>query len=115
MLCVQSRSLNFALGVIFVLLMKTFDISDAPVVRKYGVRGAKLFARLWFSFMYVLLIAVAAASWVLAPEMATSRGDRIFLGCFVGGLTVVAASLLTRMWLKLLAEIKELESRGKAP
>lgn len=94
--------------------MKTFDISDAPVVRKYGVRGAKVFARLWFSFMYVLLIAVTAASWVLAPEMATSRGDRIFLGCVFGGLTVVAASVLTRMFLGLLAEIKQLESRGKA-
>jgi hypothetical protein len=95
--------------------MKTYDISDGPLVRKYGVRGARIFSRLYFPFLYVLLAAVNAASWVLAPELATSRGDRVFFGCIFGGLTVLAASLLTRMWLGLLAEIKELERRGKAP
>ena len=98
----------------FALLMKTYDISDSPVVRKYGVRRARIFAHLWISFMYVFLTATTAVSWVLAPEMATSLGDRIFLGCFVGGLTVLAASFLTRMYLGLLAEIKGLESRAKA-
>src|ERR1017187_4590313 len=98
-------------GITFELLMKTSDIADSLVVRKYGVRGARIFARLWFPFMYVLLTAVAAASWFLAPEMATSGGDRIFFGCIVGGLTVLAASVLTRMYLRFLAEIKELESR----
>jgi hypothetical protein len=95
--------------------MKTSDISNSLVVRKCGVRGARLFAYFWFSSMYVFLIAVNAASWVLAPDMAPERGDRIFFGCIFGGLTVLTASLLTRMCLKLLAEIKELEIRGKTP
>ena len=95
--------------------MKKYDISDSPVVRKYGVRGARVFAYLWFSVMYVFLFAVNAASWVLAPEMAPEWGDRLFIGCIFGALTVLAAALLTRMCLKMLAELKELESRGKAP
>ncbi|MGD1087002.1 MAG: hypothetical protein ABSA47_19885, partial [Verrucomicrobiota bacterium] len=79
-----------------------------------GVRGAKIFARVWFPFMYLLLAAVNAAAWLLAPDWEMSRWDRVFLGCVVGGLTVVGASVLTRMWLQLLAETKELERRGKA-
>ena len=97
------------------MIMKTSNISDSLLVRKYGVRGARIFARFWFSFMYLLLTAATAASWVVAPEWETSRGDRILDGCLVGGLTVLAASVLTRMCLNLFAEIKELESRGKAP
>jgi hypothetical protein len=64
--------------------------------------------------MYVLLIAVAAALWVVAPEFATEWGNRIFIGCVFGGLTVLAASLLTRMRLEHLAAIELLETREKA-
>src|SRR5260370_24938269 len=74
--------------------MKTSDISDTPLVRKYGVRGAKLYVRLWFPFMYVLLIALTSALWAVVPEFAVGW-KRIFLGCLVCGLTVLAASLLT--------------------
>ena len=96
-----------------ILLMKTSDISKTPLVRQYGVRGAKLFARLWFPFLYVLLIAPTAALWSVAPELAAGW-KRIFFGCLVGGLTVLAASLLTRMRLGYLADIQRLESGGKA-
>jgi len=96
--------------------MKTSDISDTPLVRRYGVRGAKLFARLWFSLMYVFLIAVAAALWVVAPEFTTEFATgwcRIFFGCLIGGLIVLAASLLTRMHMEYFAAIALLETRGK--
>jgi len=89
------------------------DISDTPLFRRYGVRGAKLFARLWFSSLYVALVALAGASWVVAPEV-TTGSRRIFMGCLVGGLVVVATSLLTRMRLEYLAAIKQLETRGKS-
>ena len=90
--------------------MKTSDISNTPLVRKYGVRGAKLFARFWFPLLYILLIAPTAALWSLAPELAT-EWKRIFFGCLVSGLTVLAASLLadlppfvdersSRIWLR---------------
>ena len=96
-----------------MLLMKTSDISNTPVVRKYGVRGAKLFARFWFPLLYLLLIAPTAALWALAPELATGW-RRIFFGCLVSGLTVLAASLLTRMRLGYLAAIERLEAGKRA-
>jgi len=93
--------------------MKTSDISGTPLVRKYGVRGAKLFAHVWFPFMYLLLIAPAAALWAVAPEVPT-EGKRIFLGCLVTVLIVVGASVLSRMRLGYLAAIEQLETRGEA-
>jgi len=93
--------------------MKTSDISTTTLVRKYGVRGAKLFARLWFPSLYILLIVPTAALWAVAPELATGW-RRIFFGFLVGGLTVLAASLLTRMRLGYLASIERLESGARA-
>ena len=93
--------------------MKTPDISQTPLVRKYGVRGAKLFAHLWFPFMYVVLIALTAGVWAGYAE-APAGWKRIVFGCLVSGLTVLAASLLTRMHLGYLAAIELLETRGKA-
>ena len=90
--------------------MKTSDISQTSLVRKYGVRGAKLYLRLWFPFMYVLLISFTTALWVVAPELAKGW-RRAFFGCLVCGLTVLAASLLTRMRLGFLAGVELLESR----
>jgi len=94
--------------------MKRMDISNTPLVRKYGLTGAKLFARLWFSLLYVSLIALTMGLWVVAPEFAMGW-RRNFSGCLIGGLVVLAASLLTRMRLKYLAAIELLETQAKAP
>ena len=59
-----------------------------------------------------MLIALTAGFWIAGPEFAEGW-RRIFVGCFVGTLIVFAASLLTRMRLKFLAEIEQLESQGK--
>ena len=96
-----------------MILVKTSDISNTPLVRKYGVRGAKLFARFWFPLLYVLLIAPTAALCALAPELATGW-RRILFGCLVSGLTVLAASVLTRMRLGYLAAIEQLEAGERA-
>ncbi|MBA4149911.1 MAG: hypothetical protein H0X66_17505 [Verrucomicrobia bacterium] len=93
--------------------MKTPDISETPLVRRYGVRGAKLFARLWFPLLYVFLIALTTGFFVVGPEFATGS-RRIFVGLLAGGLIVFASSLLTRMRLEFLAAIERLEARGKA-
>jgi hypothetical protein len=90
------------------LLMATSDISKTRLVRKYGVRGAKLFARFWFPFVHGLLLVPSTVLWALAPDLATGW-RRVFLGCLVCGLTVFAASLLTRMRLDYLAAIERLE------
>jgi hypothetical protein len=92
--------------------MKAPDISQTPIVKKFGVRGAKLFAKIWFSIMYLALVAITAAFWIVWPEFAEGW-RRIFFGCFVGALVVFAASLLTQMRLKYLAAIEQLEIREK--
>jgi uncharacterized BrkB/YihY/UPF0761 family membrane protein len=92
--------------------MKTSDISQTPLVRKYGMRGAKLYVRLWFPFMYFLLFALTAGLWAVVPRFAAGW-KRIFLGCIVCGLTVLASSLLTRMRLEFCAGIEQLETLGK--
>src|SRR5216684_4020843 len=83
----------------FALLMKPSDISQTALIRRYGVRGGKLFARLWFSLLYVFLIALAAALPVVGPEVAAGW-RRIVVGCIAGALIVLGASLLTRMRLQ---------------
>jgi hypothetical protein len=93
--------------------MKTSDISQTPLVRRYGVRGAKLFARIWFSLLYFFLIGLTAILCVVGPEFAAGW-RRIFVGCLAGGLVVFAASLLTRMRLEYFAAIERLEIQGKA-
>jgi hypothetical protein len=95
------------------LLIKTTDISQTPLVRRYGARGAKLFARIWFSLLYVFLIGLTATLPVVGPELAAGW-RRIFVGCLAGGLVVFAASLLTRMRLEYFAAIERLEIQGKA-
>ena len=92
--------------------MKAPDISQTPIVKRFGVRGAKLYGKAWFSILYLMLVAVTAGFWFVGPEFATGW-RRIVVGCFVGALVVFAASLLTRMRLKFLAEIAELETREK--
>ena len=92
--------------------MKTPDISQTPIVKRFGVRGAKLFATIWFSIMYLALVAITAGFWIVWPEFAEGW-RRIVIGCFVGALVVFAASLLTRMRLEYLAGIERLETREK--
>ena len=92
--------------------MKTPDIAQTAIVKRFGVRGAKLYAKIWFSILYLMLVAVAAGFWIVGPEF-SAGWRRIVVGCFVGALIVFAASLLTRMRLKFLAEIEQLESQVK--
>ena len=93
--------------------MKTADISQTPLVRRYGLRGAKVFARIWFAFVYVFLVALTAALPVVGPEV-PSGWRRVFIGCFAGGLIVFATSLLTRMRLEYWAAIERLKAGGRA-
>jgi hypothetical protein len=92
--------------------MKAPDISQTPIVKQFGVRRAKLLAKIWFSIMYLALVAITAGFWIVGPEF-PEGWRRIFVGCFVGTLVVFAASLLTRMRLKFMAEIERLELKGK--
>jgi hypothetical protein len=88
--------------------MNTSDISQTPIVKKFGVRGAKLYMKIWFSFFYLMLVAVTAGFMFVGPEFAAGW-RRIVVGSFVAILVIFAASLLTRMHLRFLAEINQLE------
>ena len=77
------------------------------------MRGAKLFARLWFAFVYAFLIALIAALPVVGPEVPVGW-RRVFIGCLAGGLIVFATSLLTRMRLEYWAAIERLEAGRRA-
>ena len=92
--------------------MKTSDIAQTPIVKRFGIRGAKLYAKIWFSILYLMLVAVTAGFWIVGPEFAAGW-RRIVVGLLVGALIVFAASLLTRMRLKFLAEIAQLESQAE--
>ena len=94
--------------------MKTPDISLTPLVRRYGVRGAKLFARVWFTLVYAFLIALTAALPIVGPEV-PAGWRRGLIGCLAGGLIVLATSLLTRMRLEYWAAIGRLEAGGQTP
>jgi len=96
--------------------MKPTDVAQTPIMKRYGARGARIFGRIWFSTMYLALMAIVAGWWMLGPEMAAGW-RRAVAACFVGALAVLATSLLTRMHLKYRAEIDQCESgqRGIGP
>lgn len=87
--------------------MKTCDISQTALVRRYGVRGAKLFARVWFPLLYVALVCLAAALCFIGPEIVGPR--RFLIAGIAGTLVVLATFLLTRMRSNYLAGIERLE------
>ena len=93
--------------------MKTPDLSVTSLVQKYGARGARRFARIWFPAMYAMLTASAAGLWIFGPEF-TGGWQRPFFGFLVATLVVTATSVLTRMRLEFLAGIEQLEAKQKA-
>jgi hypothetical protein len=97
--------------------MKVHDISGTPLVKRYGVRGARMFVRIWFPVVYALIVLLLLLFFFLGSELA--RGWRgILLGGFVSVLAVIAIAVLTRMRLEFLASIDALEtaqSEGSPP
>ncbi|HEY6169699.1 MAG TPA: hypothetical protein VI454_16795 [Verrucomicrobiae bacterium] len=94
--------------------MKTPDLSETPIVRKYGARGARRFAKVWFPALYAMLIASSAGIWIFGLEL-TGGWQRPALGLLIATLVVTAASGLTRMRLEFFAGIEQLEAKPKAP
>jgi len=104
-----------------IIFIKTSNISDAPIVRKYGVRGARLFARLWFSVMYVIAVALFMIFFVagfvhdfIANDpihyFAQQPARLLWVAAIAigGGLITLAFSRLSprwQRWVKLLASV----------
>lgn len=98
------------------LLMKTSDlsqsISQSLIFKRFGVRGARFFVKIWFSIMYLILVAATATFWFVGAEPGTGW-RRIFVGCLIGALIVLTSSLLTQVLLRFLAGIEQLESQSE--
>jgi len=95
------------------MTMKTSDLSQTPLVRRFGIRGARLFARVWFPFIYILLATLTIALWILSPEF-TNSWHRTLIGCFAAVLVITATARLARMRLEFLAGVEDLE-RSERP
>ena len=92
--------------------MKTPDLSQTSLVRKYGARGARRFARVWFPAMYAMLTSSTAGLWIFGSEF-TGGWQRTLLGFIIATLVVTAASVLTRMRCEFLAGIDQLDAKQK--
>ena len=90
--------------------MKTTDIAQTPIVKRYGVHGARIFGRIWFSAMYLTLVAIVVG-WLMVVQEIPGGWRRAFIACFVGTLAVLATALLTRMQLKYRTEIDQFEAK----
>ncbi len=87
------------------MFMNTSDISQTPIVRRFGVRRARIWGKVFFSIMYLMLAAIAVGWSSAGPALFAAGWRGILAGCFVGSLLIFATSLLTQMRLKFLAEI----------
>jgi hypothetical protein len=92
--------------------MKTTGLAQTPVMKHFGLRGARICGWIWFSAMYLALIAIVAGWWMVWPEL-PGGWRRMVAGGIVGTLVVLAISLLIRMRLKYLAEIDQFEAGQK--
>lgn len=89
--------------------MKTHDLSQTPIVRRFGTRGARWFARLWFPVLYIQLAVLTAGLWFISPEF-TETWQRISIGSFTAILVITAASRLSRMRSEYFASLEQLEA-----
>src|SRR5260221_11853027 len=91
---------------------KRINLAETPAVRRWGVVGARRFWLGWGAFMYLLLVSISGygfAALVLAEDERPPR-PILYLAAV---LTVLAASLLTRMLMRLLGELRGLELSGE--
>lgn len=88
--------------------MKTHDISNTPLVRRFGIGGAKLFARIWFPAAYLAIIVLVTLLWKAVSD-AILGSDSLVFGAIVTTFAVMATAVPTRMRLEYWASIEKLE------
>jgi hypothetical protein len=92
--------------------MKSRDITQTPVFRKYGIKGMRRFCIVWGTFMYLFLIFISVRGLYALMQIIDEPGSRILLFTAVI-LIVTAASLITRMLIGTFSELRALESQQK--
>jgi hypothetical protein len=92
--------------------MKSRDITQTPIFRKYGAKGMRRYFIVWGAFMYSFLIFISVRGLYALMQIMDEPGSRILLFAAVI-LIVAAASLLTRMLISTFSELRALESQRK--
>lgn len=95
---------------ILSIYTKRHNLAESPAVRRWGLPGARRFWLGWAAFMYAMLTLVTGYGFsLLAPN---DRAVRIVI-YIAAALIVLAASLLTRMLMRVLAELRGPESPAR--
>jgi uncharacterized BrkB/YihY/UPF0761 family membrane protein len=96
--------------------MNTSDVSETPIVRWLGPRGARWYGRVLFTVLYATLIFFAARAWIYKQDPGvTENWRRVVLGSIVAALVVIAASVLTQMRIGFFVELDQLDAKLKDP
>jgi hypothetical protein len=101
--------------------MKSRDITQTPIFRKYGAKGMRRYCIVWGAFMYLLLISISGGGFYGLMQIIDELGLRItqepglsILLFAAIALIVAAASLLTKMLIGIFNELRASESQQKA-
>jgi len=93
-------------------LTKRVNLAESPAVRRWGLAGARRFWLGWAAFTYTIL-AVISGFGLSALAQASDEGHLRFVLYVAVVLIILAASLLTRLLIRVFAEFHELELSAK--
>ena len=88
---------------------KRVNLAESPAVRWWGVAGARWFWLGWGALMYAFLTFTSGYGLSALAWAEDDRSPRL-IPYLAGALIVLAASLLTRMLMRVLDEFRSLES-----
>ena len=92
--------------------LKEVDLSQSPIVRWLGPRRARIYYVPWGGLMYALLVVIGGRGLCAVSLIPSDRGTRFIVFASVA-LIVAAASLLTRMLVRVFAELRSIEEKHK--
>ena len=82
-------------------------LKDSLAVRRWGIAGARRFWLGWGAFLYGFLVETAGYLFSAIARQAEPSDGHIFY--LAAALIVIAASVLTRMLMGVMAELRTLE------
>ncbi len=85
------------------------SLKDSVAVRRWGAAGARRFWLVWGAFLYAFLALTAGYLFTAIARQAESGDGHIFY--LAAALVVIVASVLTRMLMAVLAELRALRKR----
>ena len=97
---------------ILSIYTKRVNLAESPAVRWWGLAGARRFWLGWAGFLYAFLASISGYG-LSALALASDDRDARFIPYVAAALIILAASLLTRMLMRVLAELRGLESAAR--